>query len=133
MLLAFGPNETYFFDDGNGNRKWRAWPAFEQHITSKNFGQITGLVLGEHETFWIKYTVNGVTANDWDDPKDHYGKLGSWLLKENVLHDYGQVVVSLGPNGSFFAWSSQGQRWRGLPVSGSCCLFAVNVDAGRLK
>lgn len=119
MIFAFGPDETFFFDDGNGNLRWRTWPAFDRHMASKRFGRIQSVALGEGGTFWISYkNPEGLTHyNDWEDPHAKYAKLENWLLKDNIPHDYSTVILSLGANGSFFAASNQGHRWKGLPVS----------------
>lgn len=118
MQLVFGPNETFFFNDGSGNLRWRAWPAFDRHMASKQFGQIQAVTLGEGETFWISYKAPSglMHHNDWEDPHETYAKLGNWLLKDNIPHNYSTVTVHLGENGSFFASSDQGHRWKGLPV-----------------
>lgn len=117
MLLVFGPDETYFFEDGAGNRKWRASPEFNTGISNDTIGTINSAALGEGGAYFLNYTTrDGLQhMNTFHDPQDLYVPLESWLFKENVAHDRKSTVVSLGQNGSFFAASNQGHRWRRIP------------------
>jgi hypothetical protein len=116
MLLVFGPNSTYFFDDGAGNRKYRASPEFTQFLASNVVGTINAAALGEDGAYFLNYTAGGFNhQNAWHDPKDRYPALEAWLFRENVAHDRKSVCVSLGTDGAFFAASSQGHRWRRIP------------------
>ncbi|WPH03188.1 Hypothetical protein R9X50_00606400 [Acrodontium crateriforme] len=117
MLFTFGPNDTYFFDDGNGNRKWRAGPDISQYLSNTPIGKITTVALGEGGAFFLNFlTPDGRShMNYFTDPEDRYDALHAWLFTENVAHSRDSVAVSLGTNGSFFAASNQGHRWQKIP------------------
>lgn len=119
MLYVFGPNDTYFFDDGYGNRKWRAGPDLNAYMASTQVGKITSAALGADGAFFLNYmNANGLQhMNAWEDPGSNYPALYSWLFLESVPHDRESVYVSMGMRGSFFAASSQGHRWRNIPES----------------
>nr|POE47323.1 hypothetical protein CFP56_00654 [Quercus suber] len=119
MIFAFGPKDTYFFDDGNGARRWRVSDQFNAHMSSRQVGSIHAVALGEDGAFFINYTTaNGLQhMNEWQDPQSRYHALYTWLFTEDVPHDRKSVSVSLGMRGSFFAASDQGHRWRSIPES----------------
>ncbi|GAB7348940.1 hypothetical protein MBLNU459_g7626t1 [Dothideomycetes sp. NU459] len=120
MLLAFGPSETYFFDDGKGNRKWRVSPAFDRHMATHPAISINALALGQDGAFFINRCSNDILKtynNDWLDDGNHYPEFKAWLFDNSLGHDRSKVTVCLGDNGQFWATSNAGYRFVGAPES----------------
>jgi len=117
MYLIFGPDDTYFFDDGAGHYKWRATPEFSTFMSSISIGKIHGVSFGEQGAYFVSYlTSDGLQhINKYYDPGNFYPALHAWLFTENVPHLRNSVSVSFGKDGAFFAASSEGHRWRNIP------------------
>lgn len=65
----------------------------------------------------LAYTrTNGESRHHFEH-NDHYAALKSWLFDEGLSHTI--VGMTLGTDESFFAATSQGHRWRGLPEGAS--------------
>ncbi|KAL8658747.1 MAG: hypothetical protein Q9202_007448 [Teloschistes flavicans] len=114
MRLFFGPNFRYFFDDGRGNFRYRATPAFVDLLKSESIRAINHVAFGVGDSFFICYTrANGQTRHYFKHD-NHYAALKAWIYDDGLTHD-ASLYVSLGLNDAFFAVSDQGQRWRNLP------------------
>ncbi|EMC97462.1 hypothetical protein BAUCODRAFT_453112 [Baudoinia panamericana UAMH 10762] len=115
MQLYFGPKLYYFFHDGKGTFKYRGPPEFLKFFKTTPVKEVHNVAFGTGVSFFISYTDPNGIGRALFDLDDDYPKLYSWLIKENLAHDYASVSISLGLNGAFFAWSNQGHRWHNIP------------------
>lgn len=117
---AFGPNDSYFLNTPGGWYMSRLPDRINSLFTTEpKAKRIHDIALGPYGSFAIIYSdATGIKVRHAGLPQ----AVEQWLLNHsgqaiNAARDLASVQISLGPDGSYFAFDKNGCIWGGLPLA----------------